>query len=336
MSPAQKQLSVAALLQALTGCGVCPDPVTGEHTIGLYPTEDELAELYDDGNLSEEACEALCRTSAEEYYDQATIDAITSCGPDDASTADPTTPVPGDTGAEQVALTCTFTGTVQERCKGGRAHAAIRSRSPDRGSDPVLAWLGAAAHDEAASVKSFVTLARELEALGAPPELVAGCHAAARDEVAHARLVGGVAARRGAEAPALRFAPVPPRSLREVAVENVVEGCVHEVWAAALAHWQAIHAADPQIRAIMAPIARDEARHGDLARAIHAWALEHLDAEARDEVFAAREAAVEALLASLAAPTHPGLGPLGLPSSDEARRLGHALARELWQEAAVA
>jgi hypothetical protein len=185
-------------------------------------------------------------------------------------------------------------------------------------------------------VKSFVTLAGELEALGAPAELVAGCHAAARDEVAHARLVGTLAAARGTEVPTPRFAPVPERSLLEVAVENAVEGCVREVWAASLAHWQATHAENAQIRAIMAPIARDEARHGDLARALHAWAMTQLDAEGQAQVLAAREAAVEELLASLGAPVQAGLEPIGLPSPEEALRLGEAMAAQLWRELAAA
>lgn len=333
--PVALTLSVAAVLQALTGCK-CPEPITGDQEYRMYPTEEELAEVLDDeGNLSEEACEAMCRDRVD-----GEVDEIYACDFFEPTTATATTDVSdgetADTGAEQVVLNCSFTGTVNQPCPGGRDHAVIASRSEGHAHDPVLAWLQGTAHAEAASVKAFVTLAGELERLGAPSELVDGCRAAARDEVAHARMVGAVAARRGTEVPSPRFADVGPRSLLEVALENAVEGCVREVWAAALAHWQATHAADPAIRQLMAPIARDEARHGDLARALHAWAMTQLSDEERRQVLTAREEAVDELLASLAEPSHPGLASLGLPAPDDAMRLGEAMAQQLWRAPAVA
>jgi len=332
--PVAVTLSVAAVLQVLTGCK-CPDPITGDHDYQLYPTEEELAEILDEeGNLSEEACEAFCRDHV-----NGEVDEIYSCGIAEATTTE--TESSGETAhtgmqTDQVLIDCSFSGTVEVECIGGRHHAAIASRSDGHGHDPVIAWLQGTAHAEAASVKAFVTLAGELERLGAPSELIDGCRAAARDEVAHARMVGALAARRGTEVPSPRFADVGPRSLLDVALENAVEGCVREVWAAALAHWQATHAADPAIRRLMAPIARDEARHGDLARALHAWAMTQLSDEERQQVLTAREEAVDELLASLSEPSHPGLASLGLPEPDDAMRLGEAMAQQLWRDPAVA
>ena len=190
----------------------------------------------------------------------------------------------------------------------------------------------AAAHDEAASVYAFAALARELARLGAPAHLLARIRAAAADEVRHADAVARLVADRGGACRRPARQPFAERSAREIAVENAVEGCVRETWAALLAAHQARHAADPQVRATMRAIADDEARHAELAWAIDAWLQAALDDDARAEVEAARRTAAAALLAGVAAdsPAAALVREAGVPARAAATRLAHGLAAALW------
>jgi len=103
------------------------------------------------------------------------------------------------------------------------------------------------------------------------------------------------------------------RDLESVACENAVEGCVGETYGAAFATWAASHADHEDVRAASRAIASDEMRHAALGWAIHAWASEKLDRDARDRVQAARDEAVRALTSRVGGD-----------------RLATALQRELW------
>ena len=61
------------------------------------------------------------------------------------------------------------------------------------------------------------------------------------------------------------------RTVLELAIENVVEGCVREGFAALQALHQSRHAKDVELRTTMAQIFRDEAKHVELAFQIDAW-----------------------------------------------------------------
>lgn len=128
---------------------------------------------------------------------------------------------------------------------------------------------------EHASVASFARASLQLLALGAPPELVAGAHAAALDEIEHARLCYGIASRYagrpiGPGALAVDDAPIA-LSPAAVAVETLLGGCVNEAIAALEARDASDAATDPAIRAALATIADDEARHAELAWRTLAW-----------------------------------------------------------------
>ena len=159
-------------------------------------------------------------------------------------------------------------------------------------TDTVGGWFAEAAHLEAASVPAFARLRRELISFGAPAALVQRCHAAARDEVGHARAMRSLAARFGATAAPVELAPFRTRSLEELAVENAVEGCTRELFGAVVGVWQSEAANDPEIRAAMRGIAADEIRHAELAFAIADWAAARLPAAARARVAEARQAAL--------------------------------------------
>src|SRR5207244_2173225 len=121
---------------------------------------------------------------------------------------------------------------------------------------------------EAASVPAFLLLARDLVVHGAPPALVQAALVAADDEVRHAATMAVLARAHGATPPAVELTPTPVRELRALALDNAIEGCVREAFAAACAAHQAGAAADPALRTALAAIAVDEARHAALAFAL--------------------------------------------------------------------
>ena len=145
-------------------------------------------------------------------------------------------------------------------------------------ADAVATWLATAAHLEAASVHAFRRLRVELEAHGAPERLLRAASRAARDERRHARSVGALARRRGARARPVELGATLPRTLLALAIENAVEGCVRETWAALVAEHQARHAREATMRAAMKRIAVDEARHAALAWTIDRYLRRKLDA----------------------------------------------------------
>lgn len=235
-----------------------------------------------------------------------------------------------------------MSGSVQLECKypascGGRHHACVRPCAAATAHD-TAGWLARAAHDEAASVHAFIALHRELAQHGAPPELLAAVLLAAADETRHAATVAALARAHAGPLLAPTLTPIAPRDLLAIAVENAVEGCVHETWAGLCATHQARHARDPAIRAAYAAIAGDEARHADLAWALAAWLDDRLTPAARTLVAAARHAAVTRLLAEQADNPDPARADadrsLGLPDPATARFLLAGLDAALWSQAA--
>jgi hypothetical protein len=145
------------------------------------------------------------------------------------------------------------------------------------GHDEACEW----AHDalvEHASIASFARLALELVSLGAPLELVRRAHEAARDEVLHARLCFSLATPSSAPV-GLGPGPLDVRglveaaSLERLAFEAVSEGACGEGYAGELAALLAEHAREPEARATFRRVARDEARHAELALEVLGWAL---------------------------------------------------------------
>jgi hypothetical protein len=138
-------------------------------------------------------------------------------------------------------------------------------------------WLRCAL-EEHASIASFSRLALELLSLGAPPELVAGAHSAALDELRHARRCLGVCRALRAGAPELGVFPDATRGVRpvtvpELAVATFREGCLGEQRAArALAH-AALEATSRELAELLRGLASDETRHAEYAWHIVEWCL---------------------------------------------------------------
>lgn len=204
----------------------------------------------------------------------------------------------------------------------GRRPAGLAQAGEVRCDDELGAFFAHAAHLEAASVHAFHTLREELAALGAPVGLVRAAGRAARDEILHARATAALARAHGAEPLEVAVASQRPRSLEEIALENVVEGCVRETFGALVATWQGEAAQDAGIRSAMGAIARDETRHAGLAWQIAGWAEPLLAGAARLRVEAARAGAWHQLgHETRADPSSTLQREAGVPSAAVAQRL---------------
>jgi len=282
------------------------------------------AALDDQGELLAGACEDLCSSV------QGMSGDLLGCSLPDG-VPDATAPI--DTASPAAPVHCEY--EVHLLCLG-RDHLCLSGRQAGRGPTPVAAWLAGQARAEAASVKAFLLLARELLGFGAPSDLVDRCRDAACDEVRHARLIGGIAAQMGGSLEPLVFDPVRPRSILALAIENAVVGCVRETWAALVGHWQARHARSAMLRSAFAQIAADETRHGQLSLDIDAWLRTRLTRAEIDTLERARAAAVLEL-------RDPDLGEdfenaewLGLPSRRRSQELLRGLDDALWSVASMA
>ncbi len=132
--------------------------------------------------------------------------------------------------------------------------------------------------DEHASVASFARFVLHLMKLGAPPDLLLEAIRAMEDEVHHARLCFGVAAR-------LTGTPASPGELDlsnvlapaddPVAIVEaaILEGCVNETISARYVGVALERATDPGICRVLARITEDEARHAELAWRFVEWIL---------------------------------------------------------------
>lgn len=145
--------------------------------------------------------------------------------------------------------------------------------------------------EEHASVGSFARFTLDLLAVAAPPELLAEAQRAAGDEVEHARLCFALAraldGRDEGPGPLVTPAIPPCAGLADLAVRTLLEGCLNETVAAAVAVAQRATATDPEVFAALDRIAEDEARHAALAWRTVEWALRTGGPEVRAAVAAA-------------------------------------------------
>jgi hypothetical protein len=170
--------------------------------------------------------------------------------------------------------------------EGGRPD--VDGLSVDERAALAEAWTADALLEQA-SVASFSRFSLALLAAGAPGDLVELTHRAAIDEVRHARLCFALAGTYAGEDVAPGCFPVgegtgAEASLLDIAVRTVKEGCIAETVSAAVAAEQLVRATDPAVRAALAEIAADEARHAELAWKTVAWAVDAGGKEVRAAV----------------------------------------------------
>jgi hypothetical protein len=213
----------------------------------------------------------------------------------------------------------------------GRRPVGLHATEGDVCEDARGRYFADVARLEAASIQAFLRLREELALHGADEALQDAALTSAVDEVRHTDLTGRLARRFGAVPPPPSVADVPPRPLFEVLLDNAVEGCVRETFGALVAHHQALHAEDPEIREAMMGIAEDETRHAGLSWDIDAWAAPRLSTEERSALREARRQALAVLREEVAVPLDARLSAeAGLPSPQVALALLDSLEPELW------
>jgi hypothetical protein len=111
-------------------------------------------------------------------------------------------------------------------------------------------------------------------------------------------------------------------SLEGLATENVIEGCVRETYGALVASHQAATATDPEVRALMTDIARDEMNHATLSWQVDAWASSTLGPTFRGRRSEAARVAIHELASTAQIATEETIRTrAGLPASDTAALL---------------
>ncbi len=295
--------AASVVLSPVAGCGPCRASYVEYEKI--VPLETNAAPIPD---TLDERCKALCEDTSNDRLE--TCDDIDVDGQD--------------------ALSCIY--SIYQDCGGiGRVPAGLVAARFDGGANSAMGrYFTQVTYLEAASVYAFRRLERELRGFGAPEALLQGAAAAAVDEARHTRIMARLARRFGMSPKKPRLKRQQARSLSTVVAENAVEGCVRETFGAAVAKWQAVHAADEQVRVAMRTIATDETRHAQLAFAVHGWAVGRLDAatvtqiEEQARTVARRQGRVRR-------EPHPETARVaGFPSVAAQRELARQIGRQLW------
>ncbi len=173
----------------------------------------------------------------------------------------------------------------------------------------------------------------DLGRMGAHPALALWADEAADDAKAHAAALRKLAARYDTHDRALtsRAPDAAPRTLEQLAEDNLTTGCVHGTFDALVALHQGRSATDRELAELMTNIGNDEIRHAALAFAVHAFVEPKLSEAARARLVAIREQAATALVSSLHQPPRADVARLaGVPSVAEARALAADLGAALW------
>lgn len=294
------------------GCGVseAPEPVPCKTTLHTFPCGDVSPDDAREGGVygdyfDDTVCKKYCAWGNGTYF--------TGCG----------------TGRDR-------NGALMLRCDGigcpGRRPEGLVDTGAATGS-PIGAYFAEASRMEAASVAAFEALRDEVEVHRGGEGLVRRAERARADEIRHARMTRRLALRFGAEPGDWQRTPEVNRPTKRdpeaMALENAVEGCVNETYAALLAMWQAEHARPESIRRAMRTIAEDETRHAALASDVARWLEPTLEPAARRRVDEAVQRAVR-VLQQAALPTTGALQDAGiLPGPHEHARLVRALVMTL-------
>ncbi|AUX36733.1 MULTISPECIES: hypothetical protein [Sorangium] len=196
--------------------------------------------------------------------------------------------------------------------------------------------------NEHASVASFGRFALGLMALGAPPQLLEAAHRAAVDEVRHARLALAIASAYAGEP--VGVGPLPLcgalddlGSLEALTLATIVEGCIGETLSAIEAEVAAQAAQPPAVRTALLSIARDEARHAELAWAFVCWATAAGGAGLRARVAAAFARALDQVASAAPGSAGGELPPShGFLPADELHRLRQQAITDVLRPAAAA
>lgn len=224
-------------------------------------------------------------------------------------------------------LTAVYTAAV---C--GRRFGSLGDRERSCSPGAILGrYLAEAAELEAESVPAFARLARALAAHDAPADLVRAARVATVEEARHWKRTRELARRHGGRPVKPPAARATFASLEDLAVDNVVEGCVRETYGAMVAAHQAAEAVDPDVRRLMTEIAVDELGHAALSWKIDAWACGRLGPGFQARRREAATTAAGELIAASGLPVADELqARAGLPAPVTARALLAATCALVW------
>lgn len=185
---------------------------------------------------------------------------------------------------------------------------------------------------ETAAITAFDYLTRELEAYDAPEALIARARQAVLEEARHAEMAGLLSASYEAEMTEVTVDDFSLRSLYDIALENAVEGCVNETFAAACGLWQSEYAQLEVFREVIAHITDEEMGHAELSWAIHQWVMPQLSQVEQEQIRVAQAEAVESLVKDFKQESNPVLQQaFGLPTKEDAARLFAQLKDSVWE-----
>lgn len=179
-------------------------------------------------------------------------------------------------------------------CYAGRAPPGLSAQRSDA-ADAVARFFADTQRLEAAAVDAFALLTLELAAHGAPADLVARSVSAEADERRHAAQMAALTTAAGGALLPFAATPQSPRGFAAMTLDNAVEGCARETWAAMVALHQARFAEDPSVRGAFAVIARDELAHAALSWDLARWCGVHASEATRRESRQAWRDALESL-----------------------------------------
>ena len=185
-------------------------------------------------------------------------------------------------------------------------------------ADPLVSHVTEIAILESLSVDAFTQLARDLRQHA--PRFLPRVRRARRDERRHARHARAVLRELGGSLTGVPRVALVTRGLVDAALDNAVEGCIHETFGAVAASVQARRAEHPSMRRFFEAIARDELEHAALSWDVHDELWPGLGPHARATI---TEAQVRALAQIEAMPALPESvrARVGAPTLDERRAL---------------
>ncbi|OQX01317.1 MAG: hypothetical protein BWK73_46465 [Thiothrix lacustris] len=186
---------------------------------------------------------------------------------------------------------------------------------------------------ETAAITAFRYLVRELTAYQAPVALIRLAQAAIEEETRHAQMAGLLSQACDTAVPVVEVADFQLRSLFDIALENAIEGCVNETFAAACGLWQEQHAESEVFRQVIGHIAEEEVGHAALSWSIHEWAIPQLTLAQQAHIRQAQAEAVETLAQKFLREETPLVRrAVGLPQQADAAHLFQQLRTQLWDE----
>jgi hypothetical protein len=185
---------------------------------------------------------------------------------------------------------------------------------------------------ETAAITAFYYLSLELKAYDAPAELIARAQQAILEETRHSEMAALLAASFDADMPEVMVDDFCLRSLYEIALENAVEGCVNETFAAACGLWQSEYAQLDVFRKVISHITEEEMGHAELSWKIHQWIMPQLSEVQQEQIRIAQAKAVDSLVSDFKQESNPVLQQaFGLPTKDDASRLFMQLKNSVWR-----